>query len=261
MRFEQYRESCRCAVLTRDDDGVLTIRLHRQGGPLMWGGVAHAELPELFAAMASDRDNRVVILTGTGDTFIGMTGTHFGPDLIDPEGWDRILFEGLRLVNQLLDIEVPMIAAVNGPAVAHSELAVLCDVVLCSENAYFEDAAHIPGGLLPGDSMQIIWPMLIGHNRGRTFLLTGQRIPARQALDWGAVAEVLPPEELLPRARQIAASIAVYHPTLLRGTRHAFTRPLKRAMLDDLHVGLSLEALAALAGREQARAADPSRQP
>jgi enoyl-CoA hydratase/carnithine racemase len=183
-----------------------------------------------------------------------MTGTHFGPDLIDALGWDRILFEGLRLVNQLLDIEVPVIAAVNGPAIAHSELAVLCDVVLCSDNAYFEDAAHLPGGLLPGDSMQIIWPMLIGHNRGRAFLLTGQRISAQQALDWGAVTEVLPQDDLVPRANEIAARLATYHPTLLRGTRHAFTRPLKRAMLDDLHVGLSLEALAALAGREQARA-------
>ena len=254
MKFEQYQEATRCAELTRDDAGVLTIRLHRRGGPLMWGGVPHAELPDLFAAVASDRDNRVVILTGTGDTFIGMTGSHFGPDLIDPEGWDRILYEGLRLVNELLDIDVPMIAAVNGPAVAHSELAVLCDVVLCSDNTYFQDAAHIPGGLLPGDSMQIIWPMLIGHNRGRTFLLTGSQISAQQALDWGVVAEVLPPAELLPRAQEIAAGIAGYHPTLLRGTRHAFTRPLKRAMLEDLHVGLSLEALAALAGREQTRA-------
>ena len=101
MRLDDYRESSRCAVLERDDAGVLTIRLNRKGGPLMWGGVPHAELPELFAAVASDRDNRVVILTGTGDTFIGMTGTHFGPDLIDPDGWDRILYEGLRLVNNL----------------------------------------------------------------------------------------------------------------------------------------------------------------
>ena len=256
MKFEQYRDATRCAELSRDDAGVLTIRLHRRGGPLMWGGVPHAELPDLFAAVASDRDNRVVILTGTGDTFIGMTGSHFGPDLIDPDGWDRILFEGLRLVGQLLDIEVPMIAAVNGPAVAHSELAVLCDVVLCSDNTYFQDAAHIPGGLLPGDSMQIIWPMLIGHNRGRAFLLTGQRISAQQALDWGVVTEVLPPDQLLGRAQEIAAKIAGYHPTLLRGTRHTFPRPLKRALLDDLHVGLSLEALAALAGREQARQDD-----
>jgi enoyl-CoA hydratase/carnithine racemase len=255
VKLDDYRESSRCAVLERDDAGVLTIRLHRKGGPLMWGGVPHAELPELFAAVASDRDNRVVVLTGTGDTFIGMTGTHFGPDLIDPDGWDRILYEGLRLVNNLLDIEVPMIAAVNGPAIAHSELAVLCDVVLCSDNTYFQDAAHIPGGLLPGDSMQIIWPMLIGHNRGRAFLLTGQQISAQQAFDWGVVTEVLAPEALLPRAHDIAAQLATYHPTLLRGTRHAFTRPLKRAMLEDLHVGLSLEALAALAGREQARAA------
>ena len=149
-----------------------------------------------------------------------------------------------------------MIAAVNGPAIAHSELAVLCDVVLCSDNAYFQDAAHIPGGLLPGDSMQIIWPMLIGHNRGRTFLLTGQRDlrPAGARLGRRRRGPPARPSSC-PAPRRSPPGIAGYHPTLLRGTRHAFTRPLKRAMLEDLHVGLSLEALAALAGREQARAA------
>ena len=82
---------------------------------------------------------------------------------------------------QMLDIEVPMIAAVNGPVTVHSELAVLCDVVLARTDTYFQDAPHFPGGLVPGDSMQVVWPMLLGPNRGRYFLLTGQEIHAEEA--------------------------------------------------------------------------------
>ena len=102
--------------------------------------------------------------------------------------WDRIIWEGNRLVDQMLDIEVPMIAAVNGPVSVHSELAVLCDVVLAADHAYFQDAPHFPGGLVPGDTMQIVWPLLLGPNRGRYFLLTGQKIHAEEARQLGIVA-------------------------------------------------------------------------
>ena len=71
MELEEYSERFKTAEVSRDD-GVLTIRMHSRGGPLMWGGLPHQELPELFNAIASDRENRVVILTGTGDTFIGL---------------------------------------------------------------------------------------------------------------------------------------------------------------------------------------------
>src|SRR5829696_3973269 len=208
--------------------------MHWRGKSLLWGGPPHQELPELFNAIASDRENRVVILTGTGDTFIGLGD---GPNPL-AEGranatvWDRIIWEGNRLVDQMLDIEVPMIAAVNGPVTVHSELAVLCDVVLARTDTYFQDAPHFPGGLVPGDSMQVVWPMLLGPNRGRYFLLTGQEIHAEEALQLGVVGEVLPPERLLPRAYEIAAQLARLNPVLLRNTRHVLTRPWKRAMLD-----------------------------
>src|SRR4029079_2504718 len=194
--------------------------MHWPGRSLLGGGPPHQELPELFNAIASDRENRVVILTGTGDTFIGLGD---GPNPL-AEGranatvWDRIIWEGNRLVDQMLSIEVPMIAAVNGPVSVHSELAVLCDVVLAADHAYFQHAPHFPGGLVPGDSMQIVWPLLLGPNRGRYFLLTGQKIHAEEALQLGVVGEVLPADRLLPRAQEIAAQLARLNPVLLRNT-------------------------------------------
>ena len=145
---------------------------------------------------------------------------------------------------------MPVIAAVNGPAVAHSELAVLCDIVLAAEHTYFQDAPHFPGGLVPGDGMQVIWPLLLGANRGRYFLLTGQQLHAEEALRLGVVGEVLPADKLMERAYELAAGLAQRNPILLRNTRHALVRPLKRAMADDLHTGLALEGLASLSGAD-----------
>ena len=78
-----------------------------------------------------------------------------------------------------------MIAAVNGPALIHAELAVLCDIVIASENAEFQDAPHFPNGVVPGDGVHVVWPLVLGANRGRYFLLTGQKLRAKQALDSG----------------------------------------------------------------------------
>lgn len=252
MDFDEYSDRYDTAEVTRDDQGVVTIRMHTRGDVLMWGGRPHRELPELFNAIAADRDNRVVVLTGTGDTFIGLAEGEnpLAEGRANATVWDRIIWEGNRLVDRMLDIEVPMIAAVNGPVSVHSELAVLCDVVLAAEHTYFQDAPHFPGGLVPGDSMQVVWPLLLGPNRGRYFLLTGQKIGAEEAKDLGIVGEVLPAGDLLARAHAIAADLAKLNPILLRNTRHALVRPLRRAMADDLHTGLALEAIASMSGRE-----------
>ncbi len=252
MQLANYRTQCRCADVQRDEAGVLSIRLHTNGGPLIWGAIPHAELGELFAAVASDRDNRVVVLTGTGDAFLSLPPGD-GPGALargeyPAEIWDRIIREGNRLLNQLLDIEVPMIAAVNGPATVHSELAVLCDIVLATDATFFQDAPHFPGGLVPGDGMQVIWPLLLGPNRGRYFLLTGQKLFADEAKQLGVVGEVLTADALMPRAMALAAELASRNPVLLRNTRHVLTRPLKRALAHDLHTGLALEAIASLSG-------------
>jgi enoyl-CoA hydratase/carnithine racemase len=253
--LSDYQDRFTCAALTRTDDGVLTVRLHTKGGTFRWNGRAHGELGDLWTAVNGDRDNRVVVITGTGDSFVDFPepGRMIDPlvaGVVNATQWDHAIYEGVRLVSGLLDIEVPVIAAVNGPALVHSELAVLADVVLAADTAYFVDNGHCTVGLVPGDGMQIIWPLLLGPNRGRYFLLTGERIDAHEAKRLGIVGEVLPAEKLMARAHDLAHDLAARNPVTMRNTRQVFTRPLKRAVTEDLHYGLALEALAGLSGRD-----------
>ncbi len=250
MTLDDYQDSCAHAVVERDEAGVLEVRLHSDGGPLMWGAGPHRELAELFAAIAADRGNRVVILTGTGEHFIDFDGAEaMATDGVPAGLWGRILWEGTRLLTTYLDIDVPVIAAVNGPARAHSELAVLADIVLASDTALFQDGPHFAAGLVPGDGVQVVWPLLLGPNRGRYFLLTGQELSAAEAHDLGVVGEVLAPEALLDRAHVLARQLAVRDKHLLRHTRRVLTRPLKRQLLEDLELGLALEGLSAAVPR------------
>lgn len=239
-----YRGKYRSVAFSRSAQGVLEVVLHTEGGPLVWGTEPHAELPEAFADIAADRENRVVVLTGSGDRFCADRDDTLSAVRSTPEGWDRIYWEGKRLLTTLLEIEVPVVAAVNGPAHYHAELAVLADVVLAADTATFQDRPHFVSDVVPGDGVQVVWQTLLGPNRGRYFLLTGQELSARDALQLGVVNEVLAPEGLLPRARALAAELATKSTLTLRYTRVALTGQLKRAMFDELGYGLSLEGMA-----------------
>jgi enoyl-CoA hydratase/carnithine racemase len=248
MKLGDYQNKYEGIRFSRDDDGVLEMVLHTRGGPAKWGSSTdclHAELGDAFLDVARDRENKVVLLTGTGDSFIADFDPAFSfhePGIA--EMWPRIYEEGVGLLNHLLMIPVPMIAAVNGPALIHAELAVMCDIVLASDTAEFADLAHMPSGTVPGDGVHVVWPMLLGPNRGRYFLLTGERIPAAEARAIGVVAEVLPPADLLPRARALAAQLARHSMPALRHTRMLLVKELRRRMYDELHNGLAHEALA-----------------
>lgn len=227
-------------------NGILEVRLHTDSGPLKWGAMAHsihAQLGNAFGDIGRDEHNQVVILTGTGDVFCTeMEMTELpGPD--DQGYWHRILREGRSLLMNLLDIPVPVISVINGPATIHAELLLLSDIVLASDTTVFGDD-HFTYGTVPGDGAHIIWPQLLGHNRGRYFLLTGQRIGAEEALKLGLVSELLPADMLMQRAKDHATDIANKPIEVLRYTRSALTHSFKRKLLDELGYGLAVEGLA-----------------
>jgi enoyl-CoA hydratase/carnithine racemase len=229
-------------------DGVLEITLHTRGAEALWGSSErslHNELGRAFVDIARDAQNKVIVLTGTGASFIAaMDPQERAAESSLATMWDRIYAEGVALLENLLAIPVPVIAAVNGPALIHAELAVLSDIVLAAEHAVFADLAHGPTGVVPGDGVQTVWPMLLGPNRGRYFLLTGQRLSAQQALQLGVVGEVLPADQLMPRARELARQLAALPSRMLRHTRMLLVRDLRRRLRDEIELGLALEALA-----------------
>lgn len=245
-RFDSYATKYSCIHMRREN-GILEMRFHTDNGPLRWGLVPHGELPDAFADVARDRDNRVVIITGTGEEFSGIrasTGTRSLSQGITANAFDRVHWEGRALLMNLLNIEVPVISAVNGPAWRHCEIPLLSDIVLAADTAAFQDSAHFMSGMLPGDGMHIVMPLLMGMNRGRYFLLTGQTLSAREAKELGLVAEILPPDKVLARAWDLANDLTQKPTLLLRYTRLMFTEYLKKRMQDLLGYGLAMEGLA-----------------
>jgi enoyl-CoA hydratase/carnithine racemase len=204
-KFEDYVNKYKHVRMERRN-GILQIAFHTNGEPLKWGPGPHEELGACFNDIGSDPENKAIIMTGTGDKFNAEFGRG-GFGKITPRLWDHLYRDAKRLLMNLLDIEVPMIAAVNGPAIIHAELAALCDIVLATEQAVFQDAPHFANGLVPGDGVHVMWPLVLGINRGCYFLLTGQKLSAQEALNWGVVNEVLPREQLLPRAWELAEQL------------------------------------------------------
>jgi enoyl-CoA hydratase/carnithine racemase len=247
-KLEDYANKYQCVRFERRG-GILQMTLHTSGDSLRWGFGPHGELPEAFHDVGADRDNRVVILTGTGAEFSGpraTPGTSSFPTRPPADRIDRIHWEGRHLLMRLLEIEVPVISAINGPAWRHSEIPLLCDIVLASDTAQFQDSAHFPSDVVPGDGMHIVMPLLLGLNRGRYYLLTGQTLDAQQAHQFGLVAEILPPDRLIARAWELAEGLAQKPTLTLRYTRLLLTEYLRRQMHDLLGYGLGMELLALL---------------
>jgi enoyl-CoA hydratase/carnithine racemase len=208
-------------------------------------------MSDAFADIAGDRDIKVVIHTGTGDSYNALWGKPVTDDqkplyhaYDDAEGvstMDEKAWFGRMIIENLLAIDVPMIAAVNGPCTMHSEIPLLMDIVLASDDAYFQDLSHFPRGMVPGDGQHVVWDALVGPSRARALLLTGYKLTAQEAREWGVVWEVLPRDQLVDRAWEIARDIAMRPPIAIRNTKHLMVQNLKRAFLNEMDHGLQGE--------------------
>lgn len=246
IKFEEYKNRFKHVKLERQD-GVLELTVHTDGGPLRWGREPHDELALAFRMIAGDQENRVMIITGTGDEFSGPRASE------DPNSaplhsksaneWEPFHANGMELMDALLSIQALVIGAVNGPAFRHFELALLSDIVIASETAEFQDSGHFQNDLTPGDGINILTPLAMGLTRARYFHLMGQVLDAQTALQYGLVNEVVPANELKDRAHAIAKQLLRQRPMVLRHTRLLFTHDLRRRMHDLVGYGLALEGL------------------
>jgi len=194
-----YFSAYRSLRLSRDAEGVLVVEFNTKGGPLTFTAQDHTEFVDAFYRISQDRENKIVILTGTGEEFIpGIDFSSFG-NVADPEVWSQVHDEGVQILENLANIRVPVIAAIEGRAHVHSEYALLANVA--GEGATFNDLPHFAGGIVPGDGIFTTWSYRAGAGRAEAFLLNPHPVTAQTAYGWGVVAEVVRDGKALARAR------------------------------------------------------------
>jgi enoyl-CoA hydratase/carnithine racemase len=245
MLQANYFNAYRSLRLTRDNNGMLLAEFHSDGGPFTFTAQDHTELVDAFYRIAQDRANKVVIVTGAGGEFIpSIDFSSFG-NVADPGVWSQVHDEGVQLLENLANIRVPLIAAIEGRAHVHSEYALLANVIVAAEDATFHDLPHFAGGIVPGDGIFTTWSYRAGAGRAEAFLLNPHPLTARTAHEWGVVAEVVPSGKALNRARELAELYLKVPEVTRRNTRVHFIQPLKERIVREVGYGLSLEGASA----------------
>jgi enoyl-CoA hydratase len=210
------------------DGGIRIITLNRPNDLNASTTDMLMAFPRLFAALGADSDARVAILTGAGRAFsAGGDFQHFVKTLDDADFARTVQENARRTIHGLIDVPIPMIAAVNGAAVGWgATLATLCDIVLMSEKAFIAEP-HINIGLVVGDGISVSWPLYMSLLRAKELIFTGDRITPEQAVEFGLANRVVRADDLLNEAHILAGK-------LLKQPRHAL-RETKKIMNLYLH--------------------------
>lgn len=237
------------------DGRVLTATMNRPEKLNAVNGVLHEELEHLFGAVAEDREVDVVVLTGAGRAFCAGGDVD---DLADgsmfPAGGRHAPLTWFtagphRLIRNMLGVPQPMIAAVNGHAVGlGATLALFCDVVLAADTAKIGDT-HTKVGLVAGDGGAVVWPLLVGINRAKELLMTGDLLTAAQAERLGLVNHVYPADEVMAEAKALAERLAGMPMAAVRYTKQAVNKLLWERMVSTLDTSLAFEAISSTAGK------------
>jgi enoyl-CoA hydratase/carnithine racemase len=235
---------------TARDGAVLTLTMSQpETRNALTGNTAVDEFVQACADIRQDRGVRVVILTGEGPVFSSGGNVkdmqRFFQQQIAPEAIREEYRNGIqRLPRALYNLDVPVIAAVNGPAVgAGLDLACMCDIRIASEKATFAES-FVRVGIVPGDGGAWLLPRAVGRAKAAEMAFTGEAISAQEALECGLVSRVVAPEALMETAMGIARKIAANPGGVLRMTKRLL-REGESASLDSLlEISASYQAIA-----------------
>lgn len=245
MSEPAYASSYENLAFSRDGDGVLLLRFHTDGGPIVFTGKAHEDFTAALEEISLDHDNKALVITGAGGVFMDqIDGPSLG-EIFRPAVWEKIRVEGGKVLQRLLDLPFPVVGVANGPATVHSEYLLLADIHIASERATYGDKAHTGFAITGGDGLHVVWEEVAGTARAKWLLWTGEEIDAQTALQWGVVTEVVPHERALERGIEIARSLAA-KPALYRTLqKQTLNLNLRRRLLEDVPFGMALEGLTA----------------
>lgn len=236
-------------LITRDGHvETWTLNLPERRNPISDLPMVEA-LEQAAARVAADVSVRAVILTGAGPAFSSggdvkamaeRTGMFGGSGDEIADGYRRGI---QRIPRALFGCPVPLIAAVNGPAVgAGCDLTLMCDLRIASTTAFFAES-FVKVGLIPGDGGAFLLPRVVGAARAAEMALTGDRISAETALEWGLVSQVVPPEELLATARELADRVAANPPAAVRAGKQLLREAAGLSLDEVLERSADLQAL------------------
>ncbi|SEI51761.1 enoyl-CoA hydratase/isomerase family protein [Pseudomonas sp. NFACC07-1] len=227
------------------EGGLRIITLNRPGDMNASTTEMLFSYPKLFRGLAEDPEARVAILTGAGRAFsAGGDMTHFVKTLDDADFARAVQENARRTIHGFIDIPIPIIAAVNGPAVGWgATLATLCDIVLMADNAFMAEP-HINIGLVVGDGISVSWPLYTSLLRAKELIFTGDRISPQQAVEFGLANRVVAADKLMEEARALAEKLLKQPAQALRETKKLMNLYLHRnaAQMLDATLGRQLAA-------------------
>jgi enoyl-CoA hydratase len=193
-------------ILIEKGDGIAVLTLNRPDRLNAVDGTMHSELMSLFFELQADAEVRAAVLTGAGRGF--CSGGDFSGSRVPPKSGLTTMQEARRIVDNILGLEKPLIAAVNGPAVGlGATIALFCDVVIAARSARIGDP-HVKMGITAGDGGAVIWPLLAGVARAKYWLMTGDLMSAEEAMAIGLVNKVVEDGQALPEALVLARRLA-----------------------------------------------------
>ena len=234
------------AHLRRDENGILEVRFHTDDGPVRFCEAIHAGYLGLLHDISHDPDNEIVILTGTGDSFVALSDPEMSvefPTYTSSVTYDWWYLTATRVPLAWLDIPVPVICALNGPITIHPESVLLSDYIIAGDNALTVDRHIQDAGCAPVDGVNILYEKLLGVNAARALLLNSGVIDAQRDKELGIFAEVVPHGTELDRAWEFARDLIKRVPSRMvrRMTREIFTQSLREAFMKDIRSSLCHE--------------------